>query len=109
MGITSETYDVKIDALIPKVEADYLLIRNVPFDTDEADNIVYPSGSDVTAVEMISFKIGQSGKKIGEAGRVLTAESIDSYRASFANAMDKAVIGYPLSIVGNIERFIYGR
>jgi hypothetical protein len=107
-AITVNTWDVKIDALIPAVEQDYLDIRNVPFDTDDNDLIVYPIGSDITACEMIAFKLSQS-KTIADAGKVIQSETIDSYRGSYGLSMTGSIQGYPKQIAGPIKSYADGR
>ena len=98
LGITDTSKDDVIRMLIPAVENDYLLIRGKAFNlTDDSDEGTdYPENSEVIASEMIAFKLNSrltSGIK---------SEHIGSYSYS---KDEKLLNGYPLSIVGLIERF----
>ena len=104
LDITDTSKDIKITALIPLVEQNYLDIRNIPFDTDENDDIVYPPGADVVASEMIGYKLST----IKDSGRNVTSESIDSYSISYGDASGSAGYGYPKSITSSITRYING-
>ena len=92
------SYDLLISLAITRAEVDYLRIRNRSFDLDEAEEIVYPDGSDFTAAEMVCSILslgdydgrGKSGE--GLAGRSATYE--------------QKLSGYPVSIVGSIRRFV---
>jgi hypothetical protein len=103
LGLTDSTYDSFIEANIPRVENTMLIIRNIPWDTDELGNTVYPPGSDAIAAEMIGYKI----KTKKSSGDEVSSESIDSYSVSFNSSQSK-IEGYPVSIVGDIERFADG-
>lgn len=87
-------FDDIIEMLIPKVEADYLTIRNADFDTDASGVTVYPTGAEVTACEMIGFKL-EKRERLGASQERLADHSI---------AYEDANRGYPKSIVGNIEK-----
>lgn len=106
LGITTSVYDTKIDVLIPLVEQTYLDIRNVPFSLD-GTTIVYPIGSDVTASEMIGFKINNSNLKT--LGQIKQSESIDAYSVSFGDSLAGGISGYPKTIVSQIKRYCDGR
>ena len=101
LGLDS-TYDNQIEALIPLVEQQYLDIRNKPFDKDDEDLTVYPSGSDVTAALMIQHMLGP----INADGKEVTSESIGNYSASYAQKANTAA--YPAYITLAIKRYIKG-
>lgn len=109
LGYTDTTYDFKIAALIPKVEEDYLRIRNAPFDSDPEGNLIYPAGANVTAAEMIEYKIGQTSNS---SGGITIPAGVESLRlGSFSVSMDGnggRLGGYPKSIVSQIETFVRG-
>jgi len=112
LGITDTTYDTKIDLLIPVVEQTYLDIRNVPFETDPTGEVtVYPAGSDITASEMIGYKLSTSTFSMSTPfGVGKASESIDSYSVSYTgNASADMFNGYPKGIVSGIVRYIDGR
>lgn len=98
-NISDTTKDVQISALIPVVEQEYLDVRNVPFEEDPADTIVYPVGSDVVANMMINFQLSL----IEDNGRVASSEKIGSYSISYEGSSGGS--GYPSSITGKIKRY----
>lgn len=98
-GIVDTTNDVKITDLIPVVEEEYLDIRNIPFDEDPADTIVYPTGSGTVANMMINFQLSL----IDDNGRAATSEKIGSYSISYASAAS----AYPKSITSKIKKYIW--
>jgi hypothetical protein len=109
LGITVNTYDARITAMIPYVEQKYLDIRNAPWDTLSGE-IVYPSGSDITAAYMIKYKL-----QIKDDGTIdtsknvdfdLQSETIDSY--SYSRSTNTRVNGFPKEIVSDIKRYIRG-
>jgi hypothetical protein len=88
--------DAQINLYIPRAEADYLAIRGVAFETED-DEPVYPSGASVCAAEMVCYLTG-----IGRFdGRGKSSESLSSRQAQY----DAKIKGYPMSIVGTIERY----
>ena len=90
-----EDNDFQIDSLIPVIENDYLEIRGAPFDRDNEGNIVYPTGSNVTAAEMIEFRIENRKQP-----------SAKSYRlGKFSITKDDSARGYPPYIVNQIKRY----
>ncbi len=91
--------DARIEALIPVVEEDYLLIRNKPFDGGDAP--VYPTGAKLTAAEMISYKLQTLEGRVGTS-----AESIGGYSMSFDSRRSR---GYPSYIVKKIASFVRAR
>ena len=94
-GIKGDDLDAQIRALIPEIEADFLLIRNKPFDgTEEAPE--YPTGSKMTAAEMISFKIQSIDGNVGTSSE---AEGKYSHSYDFRKSY-----GYPTYIFKKIER-----
>lgn len=99
LQISDTTKDTLITALIPQIEADYLLIRNAAFDVDDDDATVYPDGSELTAAQMIGFNMSSS---IANGGG-FKSESIGSYSYTMNEARS---IGYPDNIVKRITRFI---
>ena len=108
LGITDTSYDIKIVSLIPLVEQSYLDLRNVPWDVDSSGDIVYPVGSDVTASEMIGFKLATSTFN-KDFGKIKQSESIDAYSASFGDVLSGGAGGYPKSIISSIKRYVDGR
>lgn len=89
--------DTKISTKITRAEQDYLAIRGLPFDKDALDATVYPTGSSDTAAEMVCYLL-----ELGRyQGRGNTAETEDKIQKTY----DAKWNGYPLSIVGCIERF----
>ncbi len=89
--------DTKINAKLTRVEQDYLAIRGLPFDKDALDATVYPTGASDTAAEMVCYLL-----ELGRyQGRGNTAETEDKIQKTY----DMKWNGYPLGIVGCIERF----
>ena len=117
LGITDETSDVRISRLIPKCTADYLKIRNAPWDTVgsltylgepegnfgelTSDTVIYPTGSAETIAEMIAYKLNTTP---GEA--MISSESINSYSKSYGSP--NTIMGYPTSVVGSIKKYVKG-
>jgi hypothetical protein len=103
LGITSSVTDSYITALIPMVEADYLLIRNKPFDLDtDGITVIYPLGSEMTAIRMIAYLL--SLKENGNMGEGVQSESISRYSVTYSDKSSE--YGYPKSITGMIQRFV---
>jgi len=102
LSITDTDRDALIEALIPEVEADYLIIRNWPFDTDDLDATVYPDGSALVAAQMIGFHLHSAMK----TGGAFSSESIGSYSYSRA---DDGGLGYPKAIIARIKRYVSSR
>lgn len=104
LGITDTSKDTLINLYIPLVEQQYLDIRNAPWDKDpdDPDTIVYPIGADITASEMIGYKLS-TGKT---GGKEVASESIDSYSVSFTTGSTTG--GYPRTITSAIKKFING-
>lgn len=100
LGITDTLSDSKISALIPLVEQDYLDIRNCEWATIEGVS-VYPIGSDVTAAEMIQYKL-ETDKPDAD----LQSETIGSY--SYSRLTSARYKGYPSDIVASIKKYIRG-
>jgi len=97
LNITDTTKDTKIEMLIPLVESSYVTIRNAPFDIVDG-TIIYPTGSNVTAIEMIGFKLAQD-----IANTKVTSETIGTYSVSFKD--ESTFQGFPSSIVGSIKKY----
>lgn len=99
-----DSLDAKITRAITAVEGDYRQIRNEPFKTNDAGEIIYPgqSGADDwedaswIAAEMVAFKL-----EIGVEGKGLKSEQIGKHSQSFE---DKKA-GYPESIVSAITKY----
>jgi hypothetical protein len=88
--------DILINLTIPVVEEDYLRIRGKAFDIEE-DEIVYPAGATLVAGQMVCYQL-----KLGTyQGFGVESESLGGR----SNNYDKKVEGYPISIVGSIQRF----
>ena len=83
----------QVEALIPMIEAHYLHIRNKPFDTNEAEATVYPTGAELTAIEMIDFQLKRQGN--------ISSESLGDYSVSYAGEGD-----YPHSIRKQIKTYV---
>ena len=86
------TDDARIGLFLRRAEQDYLRIRGREFDVDDDDDTVYPDGADLVGAEMVCYLLG------AYEGRGKTAERYKSY--------EKKYMGYPYSIVGQIERFV---
>lgn len=104
MGLTDSTNDRLISFLIPRVEEDYLHIRNCPFDED-SDGIIYPDGAEMTAIQMVGFLMLDVNRK--SAGGI-SSESVGSYSYTKDN-LTHYINGYPKSIVGKIKRYVSSR
>jgi hypothetical protein len=96
-AVTSSAYSINLTTGVvtfvtapaegKRLEADY-----------EAVNPVYPDGSELTAAQMIGYRIamiGHSGEK---------SESLGDHSRTFEK--DNMLGGYPKSITGAIERFV---
>lgn len=103
-GITDEAKDELIALLIPIVEEDYQEIRGKPFATDTAGEVIYPSGSKLTAKLMLDWLISpESGKALGSG---MQQEQIGKY--SYELGEIDADSGYPKAIIGRIQRYVQG-
>jgi hypothetical protein len=100
LGITTDTKDTLIEALIPLVEADYLFIRNKAFDTDDEGAIVYPIGSEGVAIRMIGYQLNVQGQQ-GVSAESLSRHSITYQVGTGTGAMAL----YPASISAGIKRY----
>lgn len=78
--------DGKISKLIEFVEKDFLKIRGIAFAVDTLGAVVYPDNGESIAFEMVQFRL---------TGGLLTAG-------------DPVLNGYPVSIVGAVERYAVG-
>lgn len=102
LSITVSTHDALITELIPLVEDDYLSIRNKPFEQDESGEevvIVYPTGAEMTAIDMIGFRLAKKYKKSG-----IKSESLGDYSVTFD--MTNSKYGYPADIESRIRRYV---
>ncbi len=99
-GAVDDKQDAQIEALIPVVEEDYLMIRNKPFST-KGDEIVYPAGSKMTACEMLSYKLQTLADNVGTSSEALGkhSHSYDSNRRQ----------GYPQYIKSKITSYVRAR
>lgn len=88
--------DMLITMFIQKAEDDYLNIRGLDFDVVD-EEIVYPVGSSLTGAEMVCYLSNLGNYE----GRGTASEGLGGRSASY----DQKINGYPMSIVGNIERF----
>ena len=105
LQISGTAKDSLIDALIPQIEADYLLIRNKEFDVDSNDYVDYPDGSELIAAQMIGYQMSLLANQGG--GLDMQSERIGDYSYTRkAGGKVEYINGYPRSIVGRIERFI---
>lgn len=96
LKITDDSQDSLITALIPLVEADYLGIRGIPFDRNEDDNIVYPTGAELTAISMIGYRLNTISRE-GLSGESHPIYSVNYERGSIG--------GYPDPIIKGIARY----
>lgn len=104
LGIADTSKDVQITALIPYVEQVYLDIRNAPWELNDQGAIVYPSGSDVTAADMIGYKLTHT---YTGSDSDLQSETIGSY--SYSKDTGSARFkGFPSNIVSSIKKYIRG-
>lgn len=99
-GLKDTSKDLQIEALIPLVEDDYLAIRGKDWDRAEDGSIIYPSGSKLTAAEMISYRLETLQGNVG-----YSSESIGDY--SMTLDTHDMLHGYPRHIITKIRR--YGR
>ena len=108
--------DGKITALILVVENDYLAIRNKPFEM-KGGIIAYPTGANITAVQMVGYRLSNfaeyqysAGSGISKNGEV-SSESWGDHSIGYDTSTGKvevgsgSILGYPKSIVDQIERF----
>ena len=96
-GISDDSQNQKLMAIIALVEEDYLSIRGKPFDVDSNGNIVYPSGAKMTAAEMISYKLMTIKGNVGTE-----SETIGDYTVGYSSEL---LEGYPKSTVQKIKRY----
>lgn len=99
-AITATTYDVQIADLIPVVEEDYLKLRNIPFETDSNDDIVYPAGSGTVANMMINYLIST----LSDNGQAISSEKIGSYSVSYSGSGGN--LSYPPTIKSLIKQYL---
>lgn len=104
LGITVDTNDNKIDALIPLYEQLYLQIRNAPWAQryDETNGRLfnhYPPGANVTIAEMIGFALEN-------IDTTLSSESTMNYK--WTRDTNSMKYGFPSGIISQIKRFING-
>jgi len=92
--------DAKINIALGRAEKDYLAIRGIPFDTvdDEGVTTVYPDQADYTAAEMVCYLCNYAQYQ----GRGNKSESIGDR----SETHDDKLRGYPVSIVGTIDRYM---
>jgi hypothetical protein len=108
--------DAKITALILVVESDYLWIRNKPFEMN-GGIIVYPTGANITAVQMVGYRLSNfaeyqysAGSGIARNGEI-SSESWGDHSVSYDTSTGKvetgsgSILGYPKSIVEQIGRY----
>lgn len=60
LGISNTSQDSKIELLIPMIEQEILNYRNKDFETDDLDEIIYPSGSELVAIKLIALELNNS-------------------------------------------------
>lgn len=100
LQISDLSKDAIIALLIPQIEGQYLKIRNKDFDVDDAGNIVYPPGAELTAIQMIGYTM-VNNQSLGITQQSLADDSTQYEKPNSATNIE----GYPMSIVGNITRF----
>jgi hypothetical protein len=101
LGISVDTYDTLIEALIPIVEEDYLAIRNKAFDLDDSEETVYPTGSEGVAIRMIGYQLNVQGQ-FGISSESLSRHSITYQQSTGTGAMAM----YPTMITAGIKRYV---
>ena len=91
--------DAKINITLARAEKDYLSIRGIPFEVSPTDGttIIYPTNSDYTAAEMVCYLCNYAQYQ----GRGQKSEGLGDR----SETHDDKIQGYPLSIVGTIERY----
>ncbi len=100
LGLTNTTKDALITMLIPLVEADYLRIRNKAFDLDDDDDIVYPTGSELTAIKMVAYHLMDAEENDGVSSAI-KSESLSRHSITYNELKDS----YPPGIIGSIRTF----
>jgi hypothetical protein len=88
--------DAEITMNISRAESDYLRIRGIPFELDD-DEIVYPTSANYVAAEMVCYLSGIG--RLGGRGKQI--ESLGGRSSNY----EQKILGYPISIVGTIERY----
>ena len=107
IDLLDTTFDDRVNMLIPLAEEDFLRIRNIPFKVDETGTIIYPLGSNVTACEMVGFKLAKTIRAFGSSyGKEVSSESIDSHSISYSGSTTNN--SYPTSITSSIRSYING-
>lgn len=99
LRITDTSSDDLIDFLIPLVESDFLRIRNKEFDTDIYDEIVYPEGSELTAIKMIAYHLYNSA--VSGKASIVKSESLSRHSITFNDLVE----AYPGDLVKSIQRW----
>ena len=89
------TDDVEIGRYMKRAEQDYRKIRGKEFDIED-DVTIYPDGADLVAAEMILYLMGIT------EGRGKDSDSLGDRSQSY----EKKIAGYPVSIVGQIDRYV---
>lgn len=97
-GLKDTSKDSQIEALIPLVEDDYLIVRGKEWDKDSDGSIIYPAGSKLTAAEMVTYRLSTLPGAVGYA-----SESIGDY--SMGLDTHDMLHGYPRHIITKIRRF----
>ena len=97
LQISTTDHDTLIGSLIALVEDDYLRIRNKAFDTDEDDDIVYPTGSELTAIKMVGYILRQQG-----LGGIVQSKNMGVLSVTYMPADSS---GYPAGITNTIKRY----
>ncbi|OEH86249.1 hypothetical protein BHU72_11995 [Desulfuribacillus stibiiarsenatis] len=94
-----DSKDALIEELIPLVEDDYEQIRNKPFEEDSEGNTVYPLGAELTAIDMIGYKLASDYRSHG-----IQSESLSRHSVTYDTT--NMLGGYPRSITGRIKRYV---
>lgn len=100
-GIKGTEQDDQIEALIPMVEEDFLMIRSKPFGKKGDGSIIYPQGATFAAAEMISYKLQSLRGNVGTA-----SEGAGKYAHTYDPARSR---GYPDYIVQKITSYASAR
>jgi len=91
-------YENVITPLLGAVEADYLTIRNKPFDVVDGEPIL-PDGAKSVLLDMLRFRVATNPTiAIDSETSTLLGDGVAYSR--------NLITGYPAAIVGRIKRFI---
>lgn len=120
-NITGSELDTRIAFFIPIVEANYLAIRNAPFDVEAGESdesleeyTVYPANSEEVAAQMVMYKIKSTSSVVVTgtavvAGKEVKSESWGDHSISYIESLvfsSELRFNYPVNIVSQIKRYM---